>query len=90
MVNQVFLISIFLTNKCVTTTVPLGTFIIVILEGNICETSVLKFLLERDQLYDCCNRPPFLENLSNTFDVHLGKMKIFKRPADSVFVSATV
>ena len=27
MVNQVFLTSIFFTNKCVTTTVPLGTFI---------------------------------------------------------------
>ena len=27
------------------------------LEENICETTVLKFLLERDQMYDCCNRP---------------------------------
>ena len=30
---------------------------LVILEENICETTVLKFLLERDQKYDCCNRP---------------------------------
>ena len=30
---------------------------LVILEENICETTVLKFLLERDQTYDCCNRP---------------------------------
>ena len=30
---------------------------LVILEENICETTVLKFLLERDQMYDCCNRP---------------------------------
>ena len=30
---------------------------LVILEGNICETTVLKFLLECDQVYDCCSRP---------------------------------
>ena len=30
---------------------------LVILEGNICETTVLKFLLECDQMYDCCSRP---------------------------------
>ena len=29
---------------------------LVILKENICETTVLKFLLERDQKYDCCNR----------------------------------
>ena len=28
---------------------------LVILEENICETTVLKFLLERDPKYDCCN-----------------------------------
>ena len=30
---------------------------LVILEGNIYETTVLKFLLECDQMYDCCSRP---------------------------------
>ena len=36
MVNQVFLISIFFTNKCVTTTVPLGTFINVTIINVLC------------------------------------------------------